>query len=134
MDVSLESVPRKGLLSEKVSSLPSVQRSYISDRAQLVSEWVGGQERRKGTKEFKVFSAEELVIGRVRRDLAVIVCNCVLEPNKSSWQSRQSLNAWQYFTAQTSKHSYSTLLYLWPPNIDTTIWAKISSLLIIVFI
>jgi hypothetical protein len=34
MNVSLESVPRKGLLSEKVSSLPSVQRSYISDRAQ----------------------------------------------------------------------------------------------------
>jgi hypothetical protein len=31
MDVSLESVPRKGLLSEKVSSLPSVQRSYILD-------------------------------------------------------------------------------------------------------
>jgi hypothetical protein len=29
-------------------------------------------------------SVEELVIGRVWRDLAVIVCNCVLEPNKSS--------------------------------------------------
>jgi hypothetical protein len=42
MDVSLESVPRKGLLSEEVSSLPSVQRSYISD-----SQWVGGQERRE---------------------------------------------------------------------------------------
>jgi hypothetical protein len=28
-------------------------------------------------------SAEELVIGRVRRDSAVIVYNCVLEPNKS---------------------------------------------------
>jgi hypothetical protein len=27
----LESVPRKDLLSEKVSSLPSVQRLYISD-------------------------------------------------------------------------------------------------------
>jgi hypothetical protein len=31
MDVSLESVPRKGLLSEKVSSLQSVQRSYTSE-------------------------------------------------------------------------------------------------------
>jgi hypothetical protein len=31
MDVSLDPVPRKGLLSENVSSLPSVQRSYISD-------------------------------------------------------------------------------------------------------
>jgi hypothetical protein len=41
MDVSLESVPRKGLLYEKVSSLPSVQRSYISE-----------------------FSAEELVDGQ----------------------------------------------------------------------
>jgi hypothetical protein len=44
MNVSLESVPRKGLLSEEVSSLPSVQRSYISDsarlRSQLVSELV----------------------------------------------------------------------------------------------
>jgi hypothetical protein len=39
MDVSLESVPRKSLLSEKVSSLPSVQRSYISD-----NELVGGQD------------------------------------------------------------------------------------------
>jgi hypothetical protein len=35
MDVSLESVPRKGLLSEKVPSLQSVQRAYISDRAEL---------------------------------------------------------------------------------------------------
>jgi hypothetical protein len=31
MDVSLESIPRKVLLYEKVSSLPSVQKSYISD-------------------------------------------------------------------------------------------------------
>jgi hypothetical protein len=31
MDVSSESVPRKGLFSEKVSSLPSVQRSYTSE-------------------------------------------------------------------------------------------------------
>jgi hypothetical protein len=33
----LESVPRKGLLSEKVSSLPSVQRSYIPGASELVS-------------------------------------------------------------------------------------------------
>jgi hypothetical protein len=38
MAISSEFVPRKGLLSEKLSSLPSVQRSYITDRAELVSE------------------------------------------------------------------------------------------------
>jgi hypothetical protein len=38
MDVSLESVPRKGLLSKKVSSLPSVQSSYIPV-SYLVSWW-----------------------------------------------------------------------------------------------
>jgi hypothetical protein len=52
MDVSLESVPRKGLLSEEVSSLPSVQRSYISDSARLlsllVSELVSCEPRKKG--------------------------------------------------------------------------------------
>jgi hypothetical protein len=48
MDVSLESVPRKDLLSEKVSSLPSVQRSYISDRAQLVSELVSCEAKKEG--------------------------------------------------------------------------------------
>jgi hypothetical protein len=35
MDVSSESVPRKGLLSEKVSSLPSIQRSYIPELSEL---------------------------------------------------------------------------------------------------
>jgi hypothetical protein len=59
MDVSLESVPRKGLLSEKVSSLPSIQRSYISDRAQLVSEGAGGQERRKGMEKLRSPRLEE---------------------------------------------------------------------------
>jgi hypothetical protein len=48
MDVSLESVPRKGLLSERVSTLPSAQRSYISDRAQLVRKLVA-KRGRKGT-------------------------------------------------------------------------------------
>jgi hypothetical protein len=47
MDVSLESVPRKGLLSEKVSSLPSVQRSYISDNELAVSQG----KKRKGTQK-----------------------------------------------------------------------------------
>jgi hypothetical protein len=36
MNVSSESVPRKGLLSEKASSLPSAQRSYIPDRGLLL--------------------------------------------------------------------------------------------------
>jgi hypothetical protein len=40
MDVSSESVPRKDLLSEKVSSLPSVQRSYTSEFS-AVSELSG---------------------------------------------------------------------------------------------
>jgi hypothetical protein len=40
MNVSSESVPRKGLLSEKASSLPSAQRSYIPDRG-LLSSVVG---------------------------------------------------------------------------------------------
>jgi hypothetical protein len=39
MVVSLESIPRKVLLSEKVSSLPSVQRSYISDRESVELSW-----------------------------------------------------------------------------------------------
>jgi hypothetical protein len=47
MDVSLESVPRKSLLSEKVSSLLSVQRSYISDNGLVVSQG----EKRKGTQK-----------------------------------------------------------------------------------
>jgi hypothetical protein len=76
---------RQPTMPKALSSLQSVQRSYTSEFsvAESVSELVA-KERREGTKEFKGFSAEELVIGRVRRDSAVIVCNCELEPNKSS--------------------------------------------------
>jgi hypothetical protein len=48
MDVSLESVPRKGLLSE-VSSLPSVQRSYTSE---WLVGWLVTKERKEGNPEF----------------------------------------------------------------------------------
>jgi hypothetical protein len=43
MDVSLESVPRKGLLYEKVSSLQSVQRSYISEFSALSGGYKYGE-------------------------------------------------------------------------------------------
>jgi hypothetical protein len=51
MDVSSESVPRKGLLSEKVSSLPSVQRTYTLEFSAVreLSEGVSMQGKRKGT-------------------------------------------------------------------------------------
>jgi hypothetical protein len=51
MDVSSESVPRKDLLSEKVSSLPSVQRSYTSEFSAVseLSEGVGIQGKKTGT-------------------------------------------------------------------------------------
>jgi hypothetical protein len=64
MDVSLESVPRKGLLYEKVSSLPSVQRSYISDSARLLSLLMASESQKREEKWFgEQSSAEELVMG-----------------------------------------------------------------------
>jgi hypothetical protein len=45
MDVSSESVPRKGLLSEKVFALPSVQMSYTSEFSAVSSVELVSKER-----------------------------------------------------------------------------------------
>jgi hypothetical protein len=64
---------RQPAMPKAVSSLQSVQRSYISEN----------EESKHSKREEKGFgeqnSAEELVIGRVRRDSAVIVCNCTFK-------------------------------------------------------